>query len=253
MLTDREHGFTIIELLIVCILLTLAVTMATAFLLDGWRGARQATGTGRAQADSNEFMTQLGSDVRQALGVDRSSPSVTDADLRTFVRTGAPTALADVRAATDTQFWIVTDAIDDGSAGRECVGYVSTANQVERRVFTSAATCPQFGTPADRQVLLRTPAGIDGARFTYVLEYNPDVAGGGAIDVDRCRTWRNVRMPSTAPATIPSASRLPSIVAVQVDATAQAGAGEQEFAPSSSYSLVSRRTSIYRKALGCSY
>jgi type II secretory pathway pseudopilin PulG len=258
MLSDGrgERGFTMIELLVVTALLMIAVAMTSMFLISSLRSAQQVTGASRAQASSNDLLDQLGADVRQATGFGRTSPSPTDDELRSFVRTNAPTSFRDITFASSTQLWIVTDAIAEpiGAApAPECVGYVDLATELVRRVYASATPCPAGGTPIEEQRMVRRAGAGTTPRFRYVLEYNPDIAGtSGAVDVDNCSVRRDVQLPGGAPS-VPLDSKLPAIIAVQVDASSFENGGAQESTPTSSVSFLSRRTSRYRQALGCSY
>jgi Tfp pilus assembly protein PilV len=264
MLDRRENGIALMELIVVMVLLATAMAMVAGFLMSSLRGAQQTVGNGRAQADSGSLLELLASDVRQASSRRGPDHAAYQSQMRNYVRSGNPSFMGSVRMATSNELRVLTDAIADANANLECVHYVATATSVIRRVYVRAGGLQNAeqpwnqcgdndnqGTLAEETLILRTADSFTGPRFTYVLEFNPDLSGDGVVNASNCRIWRDVVLPG-GPTQIPPNSRLPAIIGVQVNGTAHFNGGAQQFGPRSSYSIMSRRTSTYRQALGCS-
>lgn len=260
----REHGLTMIELLVGMVLLVIVGAMMTRGMLDGLQGQQHAASTQQATVDSKTLVEQLGNDLR-AMSLRETSTNLRNYDLpelRQIVLTGG--GINDLRIAQGSHLQFVADVVGPqafaqgaggAGSGSECVDYATAADgSLHRVVTTFDGTNCTATTLSDTMLLPKRVAGAPAAPaiFGYRTRVNTKPTKD-PIDPNDC-----VSLPApggAAPTSIGPQQQRGFVVAVDLDLRAYAPRADV-LASNTLHSTVSLRTRLshdYQYALGCSY
>jgi prepilin-type N-terminal cleavage/methylation domain-containing protein len=270
----RDHGFTLIELVVAMVLLVVVMSGLVYGVMQLGRGNSEAMTDRKAQREALDTMEQLRLDVRAA-----RSPALDQWDgrrenLRDVIAFGRDSVASgprdpahavcgslaftscvqDITFASGSQLWFRSDTrFGAGWDGTECIGYVRSATGLTRYESTNWRNCrPGAGGTETKLITARNvPARV----FTYSVRFHPGMVRQRLVDPAGCRTYtRRAQVPD---ASIPwnSSRQLNFINAIDIDLrgiTVERGtaatAGLQTSVP-----VTSRTTGDYAYATGCSY
>lgn len=185
----REHGFTMIELVVGMVLLGIVAAMIIRGVTDGFGGYQDAKAQSDGMAQAAEAADRFGTDLRVARSAGRSGPIISPSELQdaidtngdvTDIATGQPLDWRDITKATGSEIVFQADVIDEAGVGArpECVRwYVATSGgwSLRRQVRSYTPQCGGSGTLLEDDAMTSpnssTPApGAGGSPnlFTYV-------------------------------------------------------------------------------------
>ncbi|MCB0880345.1 MAG: type II secretion system protein [Thermoleophilia bacterium] len=269
-MTDREHAFTMVELIVAMILLAVATALVVGGVMSGLRSSGAASAGSISDAAIARFSEQFVADVAGAETTDRIVGRVRDPfEFADAVRTGAAITstepatagdrvdIYDVQQATSDTVVLMSDVLADRSEDpavdppAECVTWqVTRGGSPQHVTYTRTVRETCGGAVVDSRVILDMPADVDGVNddpFSYQLQCNlTDCAptGAPAGTARPCGTWTR--------SSVTGAKRA-WIVGIQANVTTGTTQGRSA-ASSTQQQLIgirSRTTSEYARALGC--
>ena len=250
-----EAAFTLIELMVAMIVLSLVVGIAGYGVISSLESTNEAGSTGKGRAMANEAAERLGAEVRAARSRGRDGTGVVDiADLRRAVRTNGTlydingTALdwRDLAIATPNALTFQADIVDEAGASiPECVTWSAPPTRswsLTRTVRRYTPGCTTAGAVLEsdevtERTSVRPAPGTAGSPplFTYVVARS---AVGGCSGI---------------PTSAPTAADRNRVVAIKINFTSlverRANASAQDL--QTEVSLRSRSGSDYQYAMGC--
>lgn len=190
-----ERAFTLIELLIVCILSTIVVAAIVSGVIAGLKGSNDAEVSRKALSQFDQARELLEKDLRAARAPGRDYDLITNRqDLRDEVQTGdsalpAGLDIEDVKVAEPGRLVFVADVLHTNPAATpqpECVTWRLSSNAtswwLERSVapYTASCTGPPDGSYVikPQSITAGTPAPT--SVFTYVRTCDAGSCGGTA-------------------------------------------------------------------------
>ena len=214
----RESGFTMVEVIVGAILLTVIVGIVASIAVSMGSAGSSLTASRGAQRDATEAMEQLRNDLAAA-----RSPAYEQFDdrretLRDLIGYGHDAALdtrnpsrqlcgqATGRAyvqclstltyASGSELWLRVDLNSNDASPADCVGYRVEARQLSRYVGPNWRTCGPASAATMSRTVLATGTRFEPTRssayFRYVLRSHPSLdlplSRTRTIDPDGCRT-----------------------------------------------------------------
>jgi prepilin-type N-terminal cleavage/methylation domain-containing protein len=261
---SEEHGFTLVELIVVMVLVGMVFAAIGHFLIDTSSFTHKAASTRSAARMADETLDRLGNDVRSAMSPDRDVATNGGLDaLRRFALYGVNPPggedMRDIVLATPRELWFRSNVIPEGlgdSPVSECVGYVFGSDRTFKRVvYANWRTCPSSGTPVEQQNLFpQIPAEEDPANtadpndtyFSYRLAANGNPSRVPLRPFE-CQY-------STV--TTPTSLQTNQIVGVNINLRAifgNTGSSAGEAKARGAFDLRMRLNRDYQWALGCAY
>ncbi len=257
----REAAFTLIELIVAMILLTIALGIVGGVVMQSISGSGSARSGGISDAAVARASTMLGDDVGKAMTQARRDNKVRDpADLAAAVRRNEPAIssdpadnsarvdIDDVIMATSTELRLRADV--DRTAGVECVQWLARTTGskfiLRRRVDRQGAACGG-GRLSDLVVLQSDSAAaslVDTTPFSYRLMCRRGTCPGSSAPASSpCRPWSVASVPANKRRWVIGVDA--NLGAVTEERSAAAATGELRS------SIRSREVQTWREALGC--
>ncbi|MCW2955555.1 MAG: hypothetical protein JWO69_424 [Thermoleophilia bacterium] len=255
----REHGFTLIEVIIALVLFGVVLAFISRPFMDGVSGANKGTATAVAERVVGEATDRFRTDVQAALAPDRDQQHIRDASKLqraltdgSFIATSDdPAALgmrldvADIVDASPTRLVLRADVVNDEiSPGSECVTWEASLNTSPRfslqrtvRGGTSAAAC-SAGPIRSQEWLVRDVPRAAGVTYDNLFRY------GVLQPAPGCR----VVVQPAAPA-----MQRHRVVAIdmRLSAIIVRGGAASEASDRDLVAIRSHDSADYRRALGC--
>lgn len=155
-----ERGFTLIELVVACVLLGIVGIMITRSVMDANNGYLDSKSNSEGMAQAAEAAERLGADLRVARAIGRSGTVMDPSDLRDAIdtntdlvdlATGTSLDWRDITEATPNSVTFQADVVDETTGGDspECVRWFVSGTSpwhVRREVRPYSAGCAGGGT-----------------------------------------------------------------------------------------------------------
>lgn len=248
-----ESGFTLIELVVAIILMSIMAAALTTVLVGAFNSSGRSSARAKAQRAAVGATNLMQDDLRAAHAKDRNPVNVrnqdTLRDMLMFDGAAPNVDIHDVTAASGTSFTIEADLTS--SPGPECVTwYVAADTSVRRAVGPYRAGCAGAPAGGTEQVVIpamptKPPGGIP-KLFSYQLLVQPRIVRN--MDPGDCTS-----QVLTTPAGNLSKLQRDQITGVKLDPSSfvvrSLVHGQQELV--SFASITSRQSSEYRYGLGC--
>lgn len=212
----RESGFTMVEVVVGAILLTVVVGIVASIAVSMGSAGTSLTASRAAQRDAAEAMEQMRNDLAAARSpayeqFDDRRETLRDLiafrhdaalDLRNPSRQlcGSATGSAYVQClstltyASRSELWLRVDLNSNDASPADCVGYRVETGQLSRYVGTNWRACGPRQAASMSRTVLATGQGFEPTRsdayFRYVLRSHPAMQRNRPVDPDGCRTRR---------------------------------------------------------------
>lgn len=265
LLTHRERGVTLVELIVAMVIMMILMAIISQTLTRGMGAKDSVGGESDVSTAANEAMEQLSSDLRTAKHPARAD--ATDTDIAAGLQDGID--ISDIRVAGPYEMQLRDEAYPNNSTS-ECVHYkVDAQGSFWRIITTDLAGCsntPAFQVSADRIMTgigahdagttpdLNTISGgalfvptaavpEPSVSFQYELAV-PDVTTGSGV-CDRVRTT-----PGTVISTPKQLAQIIGVT-VRVHPVVQSRTDAADTVFTDTISVRSRAGLNYRRAIGC--
>jgi hypothetical protein len=262
--TPVEDGFTLVELLVYCILLLVVLGLIGGGIMLAANGFGRSVSGDRSSRQFDGTLDRFERDVANAQSYHRARSLVRDSvDLRRALVDGAQIAapnhftaaavldVHDVKVASANEL-VVVSQVDGATTTPECVRWTIAGGagnwRLDRAVAPSGEDGSCGGYGAAEQMANGNGDGAEEAAampsFAYRLVCNGCPGAGVAEAGGACGSWSASSVP---------ANQLGWIVAAELDVAATAGANQRitRARGAGLVSIRSRETANYRAALGC--